>query len=43
VRLEVVPGADHFFGGAVDIEAIFERALGFLLALDSRRAAPHSS
>lgn len=30
VELEVVPGADHFFAGAPDIEAIFDRALTFL-------------
>jgi acetyl esterase/lipase len=36
VQLEIVPGADHFFGGAADIEAIFERALAFLLELDQR-------
>jgi len=30
VALESVPGADHFFGGAPDVEAIFERALAFL-------------
>ena len=35
VELEVVPGADHFFDGAPDIEAIFERALDFLLRLDA--------
>lgn len=34
VELEVVPGADHFFEGAPDIEPIFERAVGFLLALN---------
>ena len=34
VELEVVPGADHFFDGAPDVEAIFERAVHFLLALD---------
>jgi len=43
VRLELVPGADHFFGGAPDVEAIFERALGFLAELDSRRAAQQPS
>jgi acetyl esterase/lipase len=30
VVLESVPGADHFFAGAADVEAIFERALAFL-------------
>jgi acetyl esterase/lipase len=30
VELESVPGADHFFAGAADVEAIFERALAFL-------------
>jgi acetyl esterase/lipase len=35
VELEVVPGADHFFGGAPDVEAIFERARDFLLRLDA--------
>ena len=41
VDLEVVPGADHFFEGAPDVEAIFERAVGFLLRLDAaaRRGA----
>jgi acetyl esterase/lipase len=32
VELEVVPGADHFFDGAADVEAIFDRALAFLSA-----------
>lgn len=35
VDLEVVPGADHFFDGATDVEAIFERARDFLLQLDA--------
>ena len=35
VELEAVPGADHFFSGAPDIEAIFERALDFLRRLDA--------
>jgi hypothetical protein len=39
VELEAVPGADHFFGGAPDIEAIFERALAFLCRLDAGSAA----
>jgi acetyl esterase/lipase len=34
--LEIVPGADHFFEGADDIVAIYERALGFLIELDRR-------
>jgi acetyl esterase/lipase len=29
VELETVPGADHFFEGAPDVEAIFGRAVGF--------------
>jgi acetyl esterase/lipase len=36
-ELEVVPGADHFFDGAPDVEAIFDRALRFLLDLDADR------
>lgn len=36
VDLDVVPGADHFFDGATDVEAIFERARDFLLQLDRR-------
>jgi acetyl esterase/lipase len=35
VELQVVPGADHFFDGATDVEAIFERARDFLLRLDA--------
>ena len=35
VELEIVPGADHFFGGAPDVDGIFTRALDFLLRLDS--------
>ena len=38
VELEIVPGADHFFAGAADIEAIFERARDFLLRLDAGSA-----
>ena len=38
-ELEVVAGADHFFDGAPDIEAIFDRALRFLLDLDADRRA----
>ena len=34
VELEIVPGADHFFDGASDIEGIFGRALDFLGRLD---------
>jgi acetyl esterase/lipase len=36
-ELEVVAGADHFFDGAPDIEAIFDRAVRFLLDLDAER------
>lgn len=39
VELEVVAGADHFFDGAPDIEAIFDRALRFLLDLDADSGA----
>jgi acetyl esterase/lipase len=39
VELESVPGADHFFGGAPDVEAIFQRALGFLGRLDAAAVA----
>ena len=35
VELEVVPGADHFFDGAPDVDAIFQRALAFLLETDA--------
>jgi acetyl esterase/lipase len=40
VGLEIVPGADHFFDGApaAEIEAIFGRALAFLLDLDAAHA-----
>ena len=38
-ELDVVAGADHFFGGAPDIEAIFDRALRVLLDLDADRGA----
>jgi acetyl esterase/lipase len=34
VALETVPGADHFFAGSPDVEAIFDRAVDFLLRLD---------
>ncbi len=37
VTLDIIPGADHFFGGASDVEAIFERAVDFLLTLDRVR------
>ena len=47
VELEVVAGADHFFEGADDIEAVYARALAFLVSVDSRlsssRSTPHSS
>jgi acetyl esterase/lipase len=33
VELEIVPGADHFFAGAPDIEAIYDRAVAFLSRL----------
>jgi acetyl esterase/lipase len=36
VELETVPGADHFFEGSPDAEAIFDRAVAFLLRLDRR-------
>ena len=36
VELDVVPGADHFFDGSSDVEAIFARAVDFLLAHDDR-------
>jgi acetyl esterase/lipase len=37
VELESVPGADHFFGGAPDaeVEAIFQRAVDFLVRIDT--------
>jgi acetyl esterase/lipase len=38
VQLQTVPGADHFFAGAPDIEAIFTGALEFLLRLDRARS-----
>ena len=37
VELETVPGADHFFVGAPDVEPIFARAVDFLLRLDRVR------
>ena len=44
VELEIVADADHFFDGAADVAAIFDRAVRFLLALDrarSPKSAPH--
>lgn len=38
-ELEAVPGADHFFTGAPDIEAIFDRALAFLRRLEAGSVA----
>ena len=38
VELDAIPGADHFFGGAPDVELIFERALAFLRRADSELA-----
>lgn len=38
VELEIVPGADHFFDGAPDVESLFTRALAFLLDLDVAHA-----
>ena len=34
VELDIVPGADHFFGGSDAVEGIFDRAVEFLLAVD---------
>ena len=34
-ELDSIPGADHFFGGAPDVEAIFERGLAFLQRVDA--------
>ena len=34
-ELDAIPGADHFFGGAPDVEAIFERGLAFLRRVDA--------
>ena len=34
-ELEIIPGADHFLEGAPDVEAIYTRALDFLLQLDA--------
>ena len=36
VELEIVPGADHFFGGSDDVEGIFDRAVQFLLDVDGQ-------
>jgi acetyl esterase/lipase len=33
VQLEIVPGADHFFDGGADVDAIFGRAVAFLHGL----------
>jgi len=38
VELEAVPGADHFFGGAPDVESIFGRAVAFLQRVDAELA-----
>ena len=38
IELQTVPGADHFFAGAPDIEAIFDRAVAFLLRRDRARS-----
>ena len=38
IELQTVPGADHFFDGAPDIEAIFDRAVAFLLRRDRPRS-----
>jgi acetyl esterase/lipase len=35
VELDSVPGADHFFAGAPDVQAILDRALAFLRRLDA--------
>ena len=45
VELESVPGADHFFdgAGAGEVEAIFGRALDFLLRLDAQEPMANSS
>jgi acetyl esterase/lipase len=34
-ELDAIPDADHFFGGAPDVEAIFERGLAFLQRVDA--------
>jgi acetyl esterase/lipase len=38
VELEIVPGADHFFEGADDVESIYGRAAAFLVDLDRSSA-----
>jgi dipeptidyl aminopeptidase/acylaminoacyl peptidase len=38
VELETVTGADHFFAGSPDVEAIFARAVDFLLRLARARS-----
>ena len=38
IQLQIVPGADHFFAGAPDVEAIFDRAVAFLLRRDRARS-----
>jgi acetyl esterase/lipase len=43
VQFESVPGADHFFGGAPDVEGIYQRALDFLVGLDRSRAGADQS
>jgi acetyl esterase/lipase len=35
VELEIVPGADHFFGGSPDVEGIFGRAVDFLSGFEA--------
>jgi acetyl esterase/lipase len=38
-ELDAIPGADHFFGGAPDVESIFERGLAFLRRVDADSAS----
>jgi acetyl esterase/lipase len=38
IELQTVPGADHFFDGAADVEAIFDRAVAFLRRRDRARS-----
>jgi acetyl esterase/lipase len=40
IELQTVPDADHFFAGAPDVEAIFDRAVGFLRRRDWVRSGP---
>lgn len=40
IELQTVPDADHFFDGAPDVEAIFDRAVAFLRRRDRARSAP---